>query len=130
MGDFSGKAVMVLGGSRGIGAAIVRHFAAAGASVTFSYSGSADAAAAIAAETGATMVQADSANLDELVAAIAAAGGHDIMVINAGVAIIGDPLTLVAGMLRERLVVFLALVLLSKASRYVALTLITLGLLA
>jgi membrane protein YqaA with SNARE-associated domain len=44
--------------------------------------------------------------------------------------IIGDPLTLVAGMLRERLVVFLALVLLSKASRYVALTLITLGLLA
>ena len=92
MGDFSGKAVMVLGGSRGIGAAIVRHFAAAGASVTFSYSGSADAAAAIDTETGATMVQADSANLDEIVAAIAAAGALDIMVINAGVAIIGDPL--------------------------------------
>jgi cyclic-di-GMP-binding biofilm dispersal mediator protein len=94
MGDFAGKSVMVLGGSRGIGAAIVRHFAAAGANVTFSYSGSADAAAAIAAETGATTVKADSANRDELVAAIAAAGALDIMVINAGVAIMGDPLTL------------------------------------
>ena len=36
---------MVLGGSRGIGAAIVRQFAAAGAKVLFSYSGSPDAAA-------------------------------------------------------------------------------------
>ena len=47
MSDFSGKLVMVLGGSRGIGAAIVRHFTAAGAKVSFSYSGSPDAAARI-----------------------------------------------------------------------------------
>lgn len=94
MSDFTGKSIMVLGGSRGIGAAIVRHFVKAGANVTFSYSGSADAAAAIAAETGATAVQADSANRDELIAAVAAAGALDIMVINAGVAIMGDPLTL------------------------------------
>jgi len=94
MSDFSGKSVMVLGGSRGIGAAIVRHFAAAGAKVSFSYSGSSDAAAAVAAETGATAVKADSANRDELIAAVAAAGALDIMVINAGVAMMGDPLTM------------------------------------
>jgi cyclic-di-GMP-binding biofilm dispersal mediator protein len=94
MSDFTGKSVMVLGGSRGIGAAIVRQFAAAGADVVFSYSGSADAAAAVAAETGAAAVQADSAVRDELVAAVAAAGALDIMVINAGVAIMGDPLTM------------------------------------
>jgi NAD(P)-dependent dehydrogenase (short-subunit alcohol dehydrogenase family) len=45
MSDFAGKSVMVLGGSRGIGAAIVRHFASAGAKVIFTYAGSADAAA-------------------------------------------------------------------------------------
>ena len=94
MSDFSGKLVMVLGGSRGIGAAIVRHFTAAGAKVSFSYSGSPDAAAAVAAETGATAVKADSANRDELIAAVAGAGALDIMVINAGVAKMGDPLTL------------------------------------
>lgn len=94
MSDFTGKSVMVLGGSRGIGAAIVRQFAAAGAKLVFSYSGSPDAAAAVAAETGAAAVQADSAVRDELVAAVAAAGALDIMVINAGVAIMGDPLTM------------------------------------
>lgn len=94
MGDFSGKSVMVLGGSRGIGAAIVRQFASAGAKVIFSYSGSPEAAAAVAAKTGATAVKADSANRDELIAAVAAAGALDVMVVNAGVAIMGDPLTL------------------------------------
>ncbi len=94
MSDFSGKSVMVLGGSRGIGAAIVRQFAAADAKVLFSYSGSPEAAAAVAAETGATAVKADSANRNELIAAVAAAGALDIMVINAGVAIMGDPLKL------------------------------------
>ncbi len=94
MGDFAGKSVLVLGGSRGIGAAIVRHFVAAGASVRFTYSGSPDAAAAVAAETGATAVQADSANRDAVIAAVADAGALDVLVINAGVAIMGDPLTL------------------------------------
>jgi cyclic-di-GMP-binding biofilm dispersal mediator protein len=103
MSDFSGKSVMVLGGSRGIGAAIVRHFTAAGAKVSFSYSGSPDAAAAVAAETGATAVKADSANRDELIAAVAGAGALDIMVINAGVAKMGDPLTLDADVM-DRLI--------------------------
>jgi cyclic-di-GMP-binding biofilm dispersal mediator protein len=92
MSNFKGKSAMVMGGSRGIGAAIVRHLAAAGANVTFTYVGSADAAAKIAAETGATAVKADSASRDEVIAAVAAAGALDIMVINAGVLVSGDPL--------------------------------------
>ena len=52
MSSFNGKSVLVLGGSRGIGAAIVRRFAADGASVTFTYSGSPDATKALADETG------------------------------------------------------------------------------
>ncbi|OSZ71898.1 oxidoreductase [Sphingomonas sp. IBVSS1] len=94
MTDFAGKQVMVMGGSRGIGAAIVRQFVAAGASVRFTFSGSPDAAAAVAAETGATAVQADSANRDAVIAAVADAGALDVLVINAGVAIMGDPLTM------------------------------------
>jgi membrane protein YqaA with SNARE-associated domain len=42
--------------------------------------------------------------------------------------IIGDPLTLVAGVLREPLPVFLLLVGLAKTARYISLTLLTLGL--
>ena len=51
MNDFVGKNVLVLGGSRGIGAAIVRRFAGSGAKVAFTYLGSADAALALAKET-------------------------------------------------------------------------------
>jgi cyclic-di-GMP-binding biofilm dispersal mediator protein len=39
-------------------------------------------------------VKADSANRDELIAVVEAAGALDIMVINAGVGIMGDPLTM------------------------------------
>jgi membrane protein YqaA with SNARE-associated domain len=41
--------------------------------------------------------------------------------------LVGDPLTLVAGTLRERLLPFLLLVTLAKAGRYLALAAITLG---
>lgn len=44
MGAFTGKTVLILGGSRGIGAAIVRHFVTDGANVRFTYAGSKDAA--------------------------------------------------------------------------------------
>ncbi len=64
MTAFHNKSVLVLGGSRGIGAAIVRRFVADGASVVFSYSGSPQAAERLAAETGSTAVQADSADRD------------------------------------------------------------------
>ena len=48
MTQFSDKKVVVLGGSRGIGAAIVRHFAAEGAGVVFTFAGSQGAADALA----------------------------------------------------------------------------------
>ena len=57
MTAFHNKSVLVLGGSRGIGAAIVRRFVADGASVRFSYSGSPEAAERLAAETGSTAVR-------------------------------------------------------------------------
>lgn len=53
----------------GIGAAIVRRFAADGASVVFSYAGSSDAAAQLAAETASVAIQTDSADRDAAVEA-------------------------------------------------------------
>ncbi|MBU1376227.1 MAG: SDR family oxidoreductase [Alphaproteobacteria bacterium] len=94
MSDFTGKNVLVLGGSRGIGAAIVRRLCAGGASVAFTYAGSTAAAQALSAETGAQAVQADSANRDDLIGAVAGRGALDVLVINAGVLVLGDPLTL------------------------------------
>ena len=41
MGAFTGKTVLILGGSRGIGAAIVRRFVTDGANVGFTYAGNA-----------------------------------------------------------------------------------------
>lgn len=93
MTDFSSKKALVIGGSRGIGAAIVRRFAADGAHVTFTYSGSHDAAQALAAETGATAVRSDAADRQQVIDVVAAQGPLDILVVNAGVAIIGDPLS-------------------------------------
>jgi membrane protein YqaA with SNARE-associated domain len=43
------------------------------------------------------------------------------------VPIIGDPLTIVAGVLREPFPVFLSLVVVAKTARYLAVTGITLG---
>lgn len=48
MGAFTGKTVLILGGSRGIGAAIVRRFVTDGANVRFTYAGSKDAAERLA----------------------------------------------------------------------------------
>jgi cyclic-di-GMP-binding biofilm dispersal mediator protein len=91
---FTGKNVLVLGGSRGIGEAIVRRFAAGGATVAFTYAGSKDAAAAIAADTGAEAIRADSADRDALIATVAGRGALDVLVISAGTLVMGDPLTL------------------------------------
>jgi 3-oxoacyl-[acyl-carrier protein] reductase len=50
--EFKDKAVLVTGGSRGIGAATVRLFAEAGARVAFNYRSARDAAEALVAECG------------------------------------------------------------------------------
>ncbi|GEC65605.1 oxidoreductase [Raoultella terrigena] len=86
------KSVLVLGGSRGIGAAIVRRFAADGASVVFSYAGSAEAAATLAAETGSIAVQADSADREAVIALVRDSGPLDLLVVNAGIILFGDAL--------------------------------------
>ncbi|KKC26366.1 SDR family oxidoreductase [Sphingomonas sp. SRS2] len=87
---------LILGGSRGIGAALVRKFAGDGGDVVFTYAGAHEAAATLAAETGARAIRVDSADRDALVAAVAAEGPIDILLVNAGTAVIGDPLGLEA----------------------------------
>ena len=87
-----GKSVLVLGGSRGIGAAIVRRFRADGAQVTFTYAGSHEAAQQLAAETGSTAVLTDSADRDAVIARVRDSGPLDVLVVNAGFALFGDAL--------------------------------------
>lgn len=94
MADFSGKNVLILGGSRGIGAAIVRRFSPGGGKLAFTYAGSKDAAEALAKETGAEAIQTDSADRKALTATVAGRGALDVLVVNAGIAILGDPLTI------------------------------------
>lgn len=93
-----GKRAIVTGGSRGIGAAIVKRLAEEGADVALTYSSSparADevVAAAKAAGVRALAIQADSAEAAAVTAAVdrAAAefGGLDILVNNAGIIVLG-----------------------------------------
>lgn len=94
MAAFEKKSVLVLGGSRGIGAAIVRRFVADGANVIFTYSGSQAAAEALAAETGSKAVQTDSADRDAVIAQVRDSGPLDVLVVNAGIGVFGDALEL------------------------------------
>lgn len=93
------KVALVTGGSRGIGAAIVKRLAAEDAKVVFTYSRSAEKAEALIAEVAATggvavAIAADSALSEELEAAVAKTvadfGRIDILVSNAGI-YIGKP---------------------------------------
>ena len=91
------KRALVTGGSRGIGAAIVKRLAREGANVALTYIGNPDNAnatvqAAQALGVKALAIQADSADAEALVAAVERTvkqlGGIDILVNNAGIAII------------------------------------------
>ena len=95
----TGRRALVTGGSRGIGAEIVRRLVADGAAVAFTYGASvADAEKLVAqvAEAGGTAVaiQADSADSDQVARsvddAVGQLGGLDILVNNAGVAYVDD----------------------------------------
>ncbi|WP_421949509.1 3-oxoacyl-[acyl-carrier-protein] reductase [Phaeodactylibacter xiamenensis] len=94
MGLLDGKVALVTGGSRGIGAAIVRRFAEQGANVAFTYRSSAEQANALAAEleqlgVTAKAYQSDASdyeaaeNLTKEV--LEAFGQVDILVNNAGI---------------------------------------------
>lgn len=89
---FNQKRVFVLGGSRGIGAAIVKRFVAEGAQVTFTYAGSEAAARELAASTGSQAVRSDSADRNAVIAAVRDAGPLDVLVVNSAIGVFGDPL--------------------------------------
>jgi 3-oxoacyl-[acyl-carrier protein] reductase len=95
-----GKVALVTGGSRGIGAAVVRRLADDGADVAFSYSVSAEQAEALASSLdgrGSRVAafkadQADPDQVEELVGAVVEEFGRlDILVNNAGAVVFGPP---------------------------------------
>jgi 3-oxoacyl-[acyl-carrier protein] reductase len=88
------QVALVTGGSRGIGRAVVKAFAAEGAKVAFVYKGSKEAAEALAAEVGreggsALALQADVANAEQAQQCVDRVtkewGRVDILVNNAGI---------------------------------------------
>jgi 3-oxoacyl-[acyl-carrier protein] reductase len=87
--EFAGQVVLVTGGSRGIGRAIVERFAARGARVIFTYHQNETAAAEVAAATGAEAVKCSQTDAETINATVekivAAAGKIDVLVNNAGI---------------------------------------------
>lgn len=114
MTALQGKVALVTGGSRGIGAAIVRRLSAEGAQVAFTYSASKDQAEAVVREVSAAggtayPIRADSTKDSDVVAsideAIARFGRLDVLVNNAGVATYAPIDQLTAGQIDDMLAV-------------------------
>jgi 3-oxoacyl-[acyl-carrier protein] reductase len=87
--EFEGQVVVVTGGSRGIGRAIVERFSAQGARVFFTFHKNEEAAAQVAAATRAEAIKCSQNDADAINATVekvlAAAGKIDVLVNNAGI---------------------------------------------
>lgn len=83
------KNVLITGGSRGIGKAMVEHFSARGYRVAFTYRSSVDEANALAEKTGALAIRADSSSENDVRSAVNYVSdtiGHiDCLINNAGI---------------------------------------------
>ena len=97
--DFAGKAVLITGGGRGLGAHTAKMFAERGADVAITYSASADKAEAVVKElltqgVRAIAIKGDLADLASarptVDAVLAEFGKLDILVNNAGIAVQGE----------------------------------------
>ena len=77
--------VMITGGSRGIGAAAVKLFAARGDQVLFIYEKNHEAARLVAEETGAEAICCDVADRQAVLAAFQKVGPVDLLICNAGI---------------------------------------------
>jgi 3-oxoacyl-[acyl-carrier protein] reductase len=88
-GSLDGKVALVTGGSRGIGAAISRELAKAGAKVAVNFRSGREAADEVAAEIGGLALQADVSTPEEVQALVERVEGElgdiDALVNNAGV---------------------------------------------
>jgi 3-oxoacyl-[acyl-carrier protein] reductase len=98
MNVLAGRRALVTGGSRGIGAAIVKRLAADGAAVGFTYASSPTPAEELSAQVSAqggraVAIRADSADAQQVAdavdEAVATLGGLDILVNNAGISTSG-----------------------------------------
>jgi 3-oxoacyl-[acyl-carrier protein] reductase len=82
--SLEGKTALVTGASKGIGKAIAKELAAAGATVVVGYRSGKDEAEALAAEIGGRAIQADVSDADEAKRLVEEAGDLDVLVNNAG----------------------------------------------
>ena len=81
--------IVITGGSRGIGAAAVRHFASAGHQVSFFYAASQEKAALLAQETGARAIQCDVSDGAAVEEAFSSLPPADVLINNAGISHVG-----------------------------------------
>ena len=81
------KTALITGASRGIGAACARALAEDGFKIIINYNHSADAAHKLAEELGGIALQADVSDRNQVQAMFERAGGVDVLVCNAGIAL-------------------------------------------